>query len=346
MSEDIQIRLRNFACRLLEACGGLVDWPAEAPQGEAVLTREAAQTLGVGESFRLTSRPDGDTATLCVSLATDFLDRAAALLAGVPRTCALRLPEMYLKRGGLEEAINRTFTWQNARVTIGQAMTVETEYQTWSILATVRSEDCWEQVISFTLNAASGAEVALGDPLAISGSEPADSSRDESVFAEPTALEAALQVAGFYLDRRMAEFIVRMEGRLERDRRRLRDYYGALLKQEGGRKSKSMTEETEEQRAAKVKAVKLELQRKLLELEERYGIEARLTPLTLIRTRMSVLTVECHAQRKQARRSLRIYWNPILKALEPLACGRCGISMTSVFFEDQGATPLCGRCYG
>ena len=40
---------------------------------------------------------------------------------------------------------------------------------------------------------------------------------------------------------------------------------------------------------------------------------------------------------------MTVYWNPLLKELEPLACRRCGRNLVAVYF-DEGLTPLCGDC--
>jgi hypothetical protein len=78
--------------------------------------------------------------------------------------------------------------------------------------------------------------------------------------------------------------------------------------------------------------------------EERYALRATLTPQTLIRLEMPVLAVQCTVWRKQARRTHTVFWNPLLKALEPMCCAACGESIFSVFFTDNDVKPFCGSC--
>ncbi len=69
-----------------------------------------------------------------------------------------------------------------------------------------------------------------------------------------------------------------------------------------------------------------------------------MAPLTLARIEWPVLAVECEVMRKQAQRMPRVYWNPVLTALEPMACGRCGTAIFAVAFTDPNVDPRCSAC--
>ncbi len=61
MTSSIQEELRAFATQVLERRGGLVDWPADAAEGTAVVPAEVAAAVGGGdEVLRLTSSPAGE----------------------------------------------------------------------------------------------------------------------------------------------------------------------------------------------------------------------------------------------------------------------------------------------
>jgi hypothetical protein len=331
MSETIQPQLREFAKRLLERRGALVEWSEGADEGWAMPPAEFIAAFGGAELFRLAYRPtDGGW---CVDLASDFLDRAEQLLEIEPRTGLLQIPELYLKKADMVEPVARAFTWQNARVTIKSTQAARVEYHVWSIAAELSSEDRWEELSTITINSASGAEVALPEhPLTMT--QPVSYEPQDSPI--PDTLYAALRRAAACVESRAAAFVTRLETRLSRDRRRLRDYYGALLKEE----KKSAGEEPQ----AKKRAVELELRRKLTELEERYVVRAKLTPLVLVRLQLPVLAVTCEVLRRQAKRSHMLYWNPLLKELEPMCCSVCGAGSFSLTFTDADVQPLCAAC--
>lgn len=300
-----------------------------------MLPPEMAARLGQPEMLRLMPRPD--TGGLSVNLATDFLDRIAPLVDFEPREAAFQIPEMYLKRAVMDEPVARAFTWLNARVRVKGTSAERAEYHTWSFLASIQSEDRWEDLITLTLNAASGAEVAFAEPLALGEDRPALEAMNDS----DTFRQAARRVAA-EVERRAAAFIERMDKRLQRDRTRLRDYYGALLKETKG--SVPGEDGEREKLETKRRAVELELRRKDLELEERYRVRVELVSLMRMRVEMPVLAVELDVFRKQARKTHRVYWNPVLTALEPMCCTHCGAGTFAVAFDDETVAPCCGAC--
>ena len=338
MSNAMEARLREFTENVLIRSGALVEWPASPNAGLALLPRQAAALLQCPETVKLTCQPDGEG--LCANLATDFLDRIAPLVSAEPRVALFQMPELYLKKGDLAEAVSRAFTWHNAKVVVRDAQPEPVEYHAWHFLASVISEDRWEDVLQVTVNAASQATVALPDPMAMPDLEPSRAPQPEG----PSTYQTALRETARQLQRRAAPFIGRLDARLERDRKRLRDYYGALLREETGKKHRLHTPEDPQKRQERRRAVELELARKLAELDDRYAIQAELTPITLIRLALPALAVGCEVFRKQARRMQTIYWNPLLKELEPLSCTACGASSFSIAFTNTDVKPLCSAC--
>ena len=338
MSESIHARLRDFTETVLTRSGALVEWPDSSEEGLALLPPQAADRLGCSEALRLSHQPDGDA--LCANLATDFLDRIVPLLDAEPRVGLFQLPELYLKKSDMAEPVSRAFTWHNAKVVVRDARPARVEYHTWYFLASITSEDRWEDVFPVTVNARSGAAVSLPDPLSVLDLEANPEPRHES----PSTYRDAVRQANAQMEQRAAAFVARLESRLERDRKRLREYYNALLGEVDVKAHRSRKEEDREERNARRRAVDLELRRKLAELDERYAVRAELVPLVLIRLELQALAVQCEVFRKRARKMRTIYWNPLLKELGPLSCDACGASIFSVAFTNTDVMPLCAAC--
>jgi hypothetical protein len=340
MSGAVQERLREFTCRLLGRRGAEVDWPDATDQGLALLPTNVAEMLHCLEILPLA--PDA-ASPLPINLSSDFLDRVEPLVSAEPPVVSLRIPTIYLKQSDMADPVARAFTWLNARVRVQSAEPVRTEYHTWFFLATVDSADRWQQVMRVTVNASSGARVPLPDALAedVPQSEPADLPNEG-----PSTLLAAARAALGQIQTDSRPFIERLEGRLGRDRKRLQDYYRALLRGDGKRAARRAAEQDPAQRDAKAKAVQLELRRKLVELDERYACRVDLTPLALVRLDCPALAVQCHVQRRLAGRMHTLFWNPVRKELEPIACSRCGASTFAVAFSDNDVAALCAACHG
>jgi hypothetical protein len=330
-----------LATALLERRGALVEWPAADEPGVAVLPAAVAAEIGVaGEIVPLACGAAGKG--LSVSLAGDFLDWAGRLLEAEPRVGAFRIGGLYLKRKDLDEAVRRAFTWLNAKVTLREAREMAVEYHTWWFYASIQSEDRWESRFAVTLNAESGVEVEIPDPLGLLELQP----RAAEPAAVPSSYARAATVARRRLIGQAAGFFQRMDSRLARDRKRIRDYYQALLPETDLKKARAHAHAPPdpEKLAAKKRAVDLELRRKLAELDARYAMQATLAPAIVLRTQMSVVAAELSVFRKQAHAMRTAYWNPLLKQLEPIACSRCGEGTFAVAFTNDEVQPLCTNC--
>ena len=135
-----------------------------------------------------------------------------------------------------------------------------------------------------------------------------------------------------------------IEQQLERDRKRLQDYYRALSREAGGSKRRTTAAASPEEIAARQRAVDLELRRKLAELNENYALQAVLRPVVVARIRIPALVVPIVIQRKQSLRDYRLYWNSLLKRFEPLACTRCRPATFSATFTNDTVDLLCNVC--
>jgi hypothetical protein len=339
MTKGIQEELQTFATTVLERRGVLVEWPAGAEHGNALVPAEVAETVDAeGEMLRLSRQPGAEG--LCVSLATDFLDVAGRLLEAEPQIGMFRVSDLYLKRGKIDEAVSHAFTWLNAKVKTSEARATRIEYHTWWFHASIVSEDRWETRFSTTINSATGVEVEFPDPLQLWELEP----RKQPGRQAASTHDRAVAHARNRVKSLAAEFITRMDSRLERDRKRLREYYGALLREAKGKKPRGGAPAEPKEIEAKKRAVQLELRRKLGELDDRYSMEVTLRPVVLMRTEVPILAIDLQVFRKRSRRKHTVVWNPLLKRLEPFCCSQCGSGAYSVAFTNEDVEPLCPAC--
>ncbi len=334
--------LRAFAVELFEHSGGVADWPTLEEPGSVVMPPEVVSAVELpGDEFALgvTAAPG----TLHVGLASEFLDIAGRLLdEAVPRLGSFCIPERYLTSRDLTDKISQTFGWQNARAKCRIAEPALVEYHLWTLLGSLRSEDVWEAMFNVGINAESQAIVDLPEVFQEAGLVAEESANPSE---GPTTLDTAILEAKRRLISSSADFVRRIEQRLERDRQRLQDYYRALSGEADGTKRRaSSTVPTPEEVAARKRAVDLELRRKLAEINENYALRASVKPLILVRVRLPSLVVPVVIQRKQATREYRLYWNSLLKKFEPLSCSRCRRSTFSATFTNETVDLLCSTC--
>ncbi len=123
-----------------------------------------------------------------------------------------------------------------------------------------------------TINAATGAEIELPDPLGLWELKPRPATGRADALHLPTGGGPG-DPAG--AERQPTSSSAAWTARIQRDRRRLREYYGALLREADHKKPRGGVKPDPEKIAARKRAVDLELRRKLAELDERYADDAR-----------------------------------------------------------------------
>ena len=337
----IDRELRTFAVELFERSGGIADWPALETAGSVVVPPAVAAAAELpGEEFSLgaTAAPGA----LQVGLAGEFLDIAARVLdVAVPRDGSFCIPERYLTSRDLADKILHTFGWQNARAKSGTAEPALVEYHLWTLFGSLRSEDMWEAMFRVAVNAESQAVVELPDVFQELGLR-ADG--PPAVADTPSTYATAIAEGKRRLTASSADFVRRIEQRLERDRNRLQDYYRALAREADGSKRGATVAASLEEIAAKKRAVDLEMRRKLAELKDNYAMRAVLRPLVVARVRLPALVVPVRIQRKQAIREYRLYWNSLVKKFDPLSCSRCRRATFSATFANDTVDLLCPFC--
>lgn len=342
MSDALTSRLRDFTRLLLERRGAIVDWPADAEEGLAMLPPETAAPLACLEALPLSPSADSP---LPINLASAFLERVEPLLALESRCAALAVASLYLKQADMAEPVAKAFTWLNARVRVVKAEPARTEYHAWHFRAVLDSADRFEDVLAVTINSASHAPVNMPDLLTWQHAELA--AAEAPPDQPPRTLNAAARRVAALAEQRAERFTARLRSQQQRDAKRLTDYYHALLREDRKKTARAKPAEDDgakAAKAAKARAVRLELDRKLAELDERYAARWSLTPLALVRLDCPVLAVHCDVTRRQARRTHTVYWNAVSKELEPLACRRCGAGVFAVAFSDDDVHAHCAAC--
>ncbi|MGC9260529.1 MAG: hypothetical protein ACP5I8_10720 [Phycisphaerae bacterium] len=333
MSTAMDERLKTFAVSLLESGGGLIEWPEHLKSGFAVLPPETAKLLECPENTEITA--EAVDRGLTINLASMFLQRAERLFPRETSALALKIDTLYLKKSAMDDPVSRAFAFPNARVKVIGATADRVEYQFWHFAVAIESDEKWEDIVSVTLNSRSHARLELPDPLNNYDAHPA---RLDEAMPDVTY---AMRQAAMAAEEKAKAFIRRLEARMDRDMKRLKSYYHALLDDAADRIRRAPMES--DKMEARTKAVALELDRKTDELRERYTLRPTLYPVTLVRLDAPALAVSLNVQRRDGEKQINVYWNAMTKVLEPLACGQCSAPIFSVYF-DAGCTPLCAAC--
>jgi hypothetical protein len=203
----------------------------------------------------------------------------------------------------------------------------------------LRSEDRWESRLATTVNTSAAVEVDFPDPF-----EKWELQPNVDALEVAASYEVAVAAAQRRVPSLAGSFLSRMDVRLQRDRKRLTEYYHALRREATQKRERARSPLAVEQSHAADRAVEFELRRKLAELRERYAIDATLHPLVVIRTELPALQVHLVVHRKLARREHVVYWNSLTKAFDPIRCAACGRGSFSLAFTNDHVEALCAGC--
>jgi hypothetical protein len=144
----------------------------------------------------------------------------------------------------------------------------------------------------------------------------------------------------------LSDFLVSMERRMNRDIRRVHDYYQTLINEHRQGLAKKLPGGDEKERAeSKMAAVERELKSKIQDLIGKFSIDLQLEPISFIRIEtLSPIFWLSVKRRKQARR-FPLTYNPLLKSLDPLPCEACYCPRKGYYVCDDRLHIVCRECF-
>lgn len=144
------------------------------------------------------------------------------------------------------------------------------------------------------------------------------------------------------------EFQKGIEKRLNRDVKRVYEYYEALQAE-----TKKLLEKQEknpengqhrEKLLNKLEAIKAEQAWKLQDVVSKYALNISVQPVAVVRIETLSTLFWIEIKRRANSRSLALTWNPLLKQLDPLCCEGCFFSGGNYSVCDDRLHILCERC--
>ena len=349
--------LLHFTCRILEHWGAAVE--TEGEEVEALLPPELASRLGVGEHVRFRFSPHLSKASdnnagasptdgQLITYGSPALEQVLSLLADRGTVAAVELKGLYLKQAAPRTEIERIFQPLNARgrlVSAGEAMV---PYGVFNFRYTAISDEKKEGLVSVALNFRSLAEVP-GIVPRWQGAEWREKSIKEGslVFAHllEKIYQRACRLAQRYITPALSEFTQSRERRLGRDVQRLEEYYLGMAQEIRTRlRKKGLSGEEATREEAKAAAAERELRTKTRDLEEKYAVRVQVSFVSLLHLELRVLMVLISYQRRQSFRELALFWNPLLKEWESLACEACGENTFAFSLCDEKQHVTCASC--
>lgn len=338
-------RVARLVRRALEHHGAAIEehegrWNVLLPAG---LARE----LAAAEELVVALRPEDRRADADVlaTLGGPFLEALLRKLLEGPAIHLQELTDGYLKKQGLKEAVERRFQFPNAKAVVSPGIEDQARYAVVHVQYQAQADRREEGLFALGLNERTLA--ILDDlPELFTRSNPAvRPPRDLTPPPLPDGVLEVIEVAAQHTcTARLAEFRKAVGRRCQRERERIQAYFAQMLEDHERRhRHRALTDEQRAASQEKALATARERDRKLADLDGRHSIQVRVLPVAVARLTMSVMSIPVTLWRGKAQVRTTLYWNPLLKEIEPLACGRCRGTMCSALVGGGGEL-LCKGC--
>lgn len=336
--------LKEFVLHLLEAKGGV--WEEADGGCEVLLPPELAQRLGCEPFLQLSFDPVEESGRQRVLYGSELLDRLLDLAeeGGLCATYTLSTHPGKSERPARE--LSQKFSLLNAKGTLLETLPAYCSYLILNFKYVALSDERKEGLVKVTINESSLASLSeleeWLDPEARRSDPPFDGCArrpPEEVYRK------GCQVAQARIAEELREFEESMNRRLRRDVQRLEEYYLDLAREMEERIRKRRLQGQEKADLTdKIRATDAELESKAEDLWKKYSIRVKVQGVSACRLFLPILQGRYELLRRKAHREERLFWNPWLKRVEPLACEGCRGDGYAFYVCDE-LHRVCPQCF-
>jgi hypothetical protein len=308
--------------------------------------------IGEMESFGMEER-DSDVGRLLHD-GNPLIANMGAILAEKGRFATVELPGKPPLLQGPEAFLERHFTAQNFIYRYQDQKIEAVRYLVVPFLVGAVSDMKTERIITIILNETTRT-VPLGMENDLTAALPqALSSSAHSTAADPAPSGGAGATEALSLMKEMVhrqamqlfpEFLRSSERRMLRDLERLQEYYGAIAREiQTGLKKRGDRDGEREKAAGRMEATRLEYEKKIDDVRDKYAVEIQAEPLGALRLWAAAVMLHIRMQRRKQVMQIKLPVNPLNGLLEAIPCASCQSPILNGFLCD-GMHFLCPACH-
>lgn len=346
----------RFARHFLETHGAVVE---KRPDGwDALLPGDLARRLDLSELVSARRPADAKTPalrmpetgrTLPLGYGSALVEKMIRLAADQSPMTACRIYPGYLKKAGFDRTIAETFSFPNSVGTVVSHAEARTEYIVFDCWYQARSDEQQEGMVVIAFNLETGGPVPGMDGT-LTGLEREFPGPDAVPPPPPESLNRLLprlqKALDGHIDDEIADFRDRMKRRYRRDIRNLSEYYDSLRREmERSLERPGLTPASIADRKEKIGLIPDELARKTEDLLKKYSIRTVVRPCGVLRVLTPVVKILFKFAKGRAEKRVTLFYNPIVKAVDPPVCEGCGGGTYSLWLCDR-LHLLCPDCQG
>ena len=336
--------LSEFTAHLLAEYGAVVEPIGEGL--EVLLPAEVARVLEIPEHANLSflgERREG----FSVSYDSDILKKMAGLMGDRGKFAAVALGPSSVKLEKLEDRLGDKLVFHNAVFHVEHKEEKPISYLLGYSKYSVRSDDRQEGIVGCVINELNlSVQIATSWLLDLVANEAEEPSGQAEREGSERVLKAFWQAQLKIVNEALSEFLISMERRMNRDIRRVHDYYQTLIDEHRQVLAKKLTARGENERAeSKIEAIERELNGKIQDVVGKFSIDLQLEPISFIRIETISPIFWLSVRRRKGARQFPLTYNPVLKSLDPLPCEACFYPRKGYYVCDDRLHILCRECF-
>lgn len=336
--------LGDFTARLLTESGAVLE-----PRGdglEVLLPADVAVVLEIPEHANLSFSGDSREG-ISVAYDSELLKNMARLMGDGGRfsTVSLAPPSVRLEK--LEERLEKKVVFHNAVFHVERKEEKRISYLLGYSKYSALSDDRQEGILACLINelnlSAQKTTSETLDLIDICAEEPVGKAERESSERVLTAFWHAQEKI---VKEELSDFLLSVERRMNRDIRRVHDYYQTLIHEHRQwQERKAAAAEEKEKTVGKIEAIERELKGKIQDLIGKFSLELQIEPISFIRIETMSPTWWLSVKRRKEARPFPLTYNPILKSLDPLPCEACFYPAKGHYVCDDRLHIVCRQCF-
>jgi len=341
---------------------------------ELILTPHVSNILGLPEYTRMSFTAVEDVDVIYGSYGSDFLDSLSRLFEGKGRFSIARFPSSILNVEKLMKVVNERVTFSNATFRIEGTEVKDVSYLLIHFRYTALSDEKREGILPLLINETNLSVTILETNVITELTE--DKERGDTSLSLQKALQAAYTACSQMVRERENDFIKSLERRLNRDIKRIYEYYSAMreetvkvIKQnllESMMATQQMTlakamvevekiinedrlgslaEEKTDKLIKKLKAIDTEKKWKVQDLIGKYAMNILIEPISIVRIYVETLIFWIDIKRRLASRRFPVTYNPVTRHLDLMPCESCFVPQRPHYVCDDNLHIICNNCF-
>jgi hypothetical protein len=336
--------LFDFTTHLLAESGAVVE-----PRGdglEVLLPAEVATVLEIPEHANLSFSGESHEG-ISVSYDSEILKKMAKLMGDRGKFATVALAPSSVRLEKLKDRLEEKVFFQNAPFHVERKEEKPISYLLGYSKYSALSDDRQEGILACMINelnlSLQKTTAGILELVANSDAEPLGAAKRES---SDRVLNAFSRAQIEIVKEALGDFLTSLERRLNRDIRRVHDYYQTLIHEHRQLLEKRAAGSDDKEKAAsKIEAIQRELKGKIQDLNAKFSIDLVLEPISFIRIEALSPIFWISVKRRKEVRQFPVTYNPILKSLDPLPCEACFYPRKGYYVCDDRLHILCRPCF-